>query len=156
MPRYGRVKKRKLSPDAVLGSEMVHKFINKLMFDGKKSKAEIIFYAAMDLAKEKLKKEPLEIFSQALDNIRPQMEVKARRVGGSTYQVPIEVSRERGLAIAMQWLRDVSRNRAGKSMAEKLASELVDAYNNIGGAAKKREELHKTAEANRAFAHFRW
>jgi small subunit ribosomal protein S7 len=140
----------------VLGSELVPKFINKLMFKGKKAKAEAVFYAALDLAKDKLKKEPLEIFGQALDNIRPQMEVKARRVGGSTYQVPIEVSKERGLALAMQWLRDVSRERAGKSMPEKLASELVDACNNTGGAVKKREDLHKTAEANRAFAHFRW
>ena len=156
MPRYGRVKKREPKLDAVFGSELVQKFINKLMIHGKKSKAEKIFYSAMEIANQKLKKDSLEIFEKVLENVMPLVEVKARRVGGSTYQVPIEVSKERGVALAMQWLRDVSRERPGKSMVDRLSLELIDAYNNGGLAVRKREDVHKTAEANKAFAHFRW
>jgi len=156
VPRYGRVKKREPKLDAVFGSELVQKFINKLMIHGKKSKAEKIFYSAMEIASQKLKKDSLEIFEKVLENVMPLVEVKARRVGGSTYQVPIEVSKERGVALAMQWLRDVSRERPGKSMVDRLSLELIDAYNSGGLAVRKREDVHKTAEANKAFAHFRW
>lgn len=156
MPRYGNVPKRKLNPDPVYGSQVVSKFINKLIICGKKSKAEKIVYGAFAEAKKKIDKEPLSIFETALKNIMPLMEVKSRRVGGATYQVPIEVSKERGHNIALQWLRDAARERAGKSMIEKLAGEIIDAYNNTGGAKKKQEDMHKTAEANKAFAHFRW
>jgi len=126
------------------------------MIEGRKSTAEKIVYTALDKVKEKLGKEPLEVFNKALDNIRPFLEVKARRVGGATYQVPIEVSKERGLAIAMQWIRESARERKGKSMIENLSNELMDAYNGVGGAVGKKDTLHKTAEANKAFAHFRW
>ena len=156
MPRYGRIKKRNIPADAVCGSVVVQKFINKLLMDGKKSTAEKILYAAFDEIKKKLNKDPLEVFEKALNNVAPVLEVKPRRVGGATYQIPVEVSKVRAQAIAMQWLRDMSRNRTEKTMGEALAAELIDAYNGAGAAIKKREELHKTAEANKAFSHFRW
>jgi small subunit ribosomal protein S7 len=156
MPRRGKVPKRKIVPDPIYGSVKVQRFINKMMTEGKKSKAERIVYTAIQVSADRLKKPPLEVFEKALKNISPFMEVKPRRVGGSTYQVPIEVPPERGEALAMKWVRDFSRARAGKSIIEKLSAELVDAYNNAGAAIKKREDTHKMAEANKAFAHFRW
>jgi small subunit ribosomal protein S7 len=134
----------------------VQRFINKMIAMGKKSKVEKIFYLAMEELQKRANKGALEVFEKALENSVPLLEVKPRRVGGATYQVPIEVTKARGQAMAMQWLRNAARNRAGKSMVENLAAELIDAYNNTGAAIKKREDLHKTAEANRAFAHFRW
>ena len=156
MPRHGYIPKRKIAPDPIYGSVLVQKFINKMMYQGKKFKAEKIVYSAMDVMKEKLKKDPLEIFEKALKNAAPLMELKPRRVGGSTYQVPIEVSSERGRALAIQWIRQYSRSRPGKSMIAKLSDELMDAYNNTGASIKKKEDTHKMAEANRAFSHFRW
>lgn len=156
MPRYGQIPKRKIPADAVYTSVLVQKFINRLLTMGKKSKAEKIVYVALEEIGKKLNKEPLEVFTKAIDNITPLLEVKARRVGGATYQIPIEVTRARGQALAMKWLLDVARKRNGKSMIENLSAELMDAYNRVGGAVKKREDLHKTADANRAFAHFRW
>ena len=156
MPRRGKVTKRKTVADPVYGSQRVQRFINKMMYDGKKSKSETIIYGSLQLSSERLKKPPLEVFERALKNVAPIMEVKPRRVGGSTYQVPIEVSPERGEALAMKWIRDFSRARSGKSMIEKLSGELMDAFNGTGPAIKKREDTHKMAEANKAFAHFRW
>jgi len=156
VPRRGNVPKRKIPPDAVYGSVLLQKFINKIMIEGKKSLAEKIVYRSLELVKERLKKDPLEVFNKALGNISPLLQVKARRVGGATYQVPVEVSRDRGQALAMQWLRRSSRERKGRSMIENLAAELMDAYNGVGAAMKKKEDVHKTAEANKAFAHFRW
>ena len=156
MPMRGNIRKKKILPDAVYNSVTVQKFINKLMLKGKKSTAETIFYKAMDVAAEKLKKPQLEIFEKALNNVRPLMEVKPRRVGGATYQIPVEVPEERGKAISMQWIRENSRNRSGHSMIEKLSSEFIDAFNGVGVSMKKREDTHKMAESNKAFAHFRW
>lgn len=156
MPRYGRIPKRKIPGDAVYDSILVQKFINKMISCGKKSKAESIFYSAMEGLKAKTGKESLEVFEKALNNASPLLEVKARRVGGATYQVPIEVNKTRGQARAMKWLREAALERKGKSMVENLVAEIMDAYNNTGAAIKKREDLHKTAEANKAFAHFRW
>ncbi len=156
MPRYGRVQKQEVPGDAVHNSVVLQKFINKLMEDGKKSKAETAVYGALEAIQQKMNKPGLEVFEKALDNITPLLQVKARRVGGATYQVPVEISKARGQAQAMQWLRDVCRDRAGHSMIERLSGELMDAYNGTGGAMKKKEDLHKTAEANKAFAHFRW
>ncbi|MCX5749426.1 MAG: 30S ribosomal protein S7 [Candidatus Saganbacteria bacterium] len=156
MPRRGRVVKRKISPDSKYNSVLVQKFINRIMMMGKKSKAEGIVYKAMDIISKKGSKSPLEVFEQAIRNATPLMEVKARRVGGSTYQIPIEVERERGTAIAMKWLKEGAMARQGRSMQEKLSAELFDAFSNTGGALKKKEDLHKTADANKAFAHFRW
>jgi len=156
MPRHGHVPKRKTIPDPVYGSVAVAKFINKMMMVGKKSKAEKMFYCVMDTIKDKTKKEPMEVFEKAMKNVTPLMEVKPRRVGGSTYQVPIEVAPPRGEALAMQWLRENARKRGGKSMVDKLSGEILDAYNGVGASIKKREDTHKMAEANKAFAHFRW
>ncbi len=156
MPRRGRISKRKGSADPKFGSLMVQKFVNKLMIKGKKATAEKIFYGAMEQVAKKSSQDPMGVFEKALKNITPFMEVKSRRVGGSTYQIPIEVTKDRGTSIAMKWLRMSAQERQGRSMAEKLASEIMDASNGTGGAAKKREDLHKTAEANKAFAHFRW
>jgi len=156
VPRYGKVPKRKIPPDPVYGSVLVKKFINKLMVEGKKSMAEGILYSVFEEVKKKTNKGPLEVFEKAIDNVAPLLEVKPRRVGGATYQVPVEVTRGRARALAMQWIRDVSRERPGKSMIESLTAELIDAYNGVGASIKKREDLHKTAEANKAFAHFRW
>jgi len=156
VPRHGKTPKRKAQPDVIYNSVMVQKFINKMMIQGKKSKSENIFYRTMDEIKKRLNKEPLETFEKAMTNVSPLLEVKARRVGGATYQVPVEISRERAQAMAMQWLREGARERGGRSMVENLASELIDAANNAGVAIKNKETLHKTAEANKAFAHFRW
>ena len=154
MPRRGKIVKRQPKPDPVFGDVVVAKFINNMMTRGKKSTAEKIFYGALETASEKLKKTQLEIFQQALKNVTPLIEVKARRVGGSTYQVPSEVRPERGTALGMRWLIMYARKRNGKSMIEKLSAELVDATNNVGSSVKKKEDTHKMAEANRAFAHY--
>jgi len=156
MPRHGHVPKRKKLPDPIYGSVLINKLISKMMYAGKKSKAENIIYSAMDIIKEKTKKDPLEVLEKAVKNVQPLMAVKPRRVGGSTYQVPVEVSSERGQALAIQWIRTNSRARGGKSMIQKFSDEILDAYNNTGASIKKREDTHKMAEANRAFAHFRW
>lgn len=156
MPRYGSVPKRKIPPDVVYNSVLVQKFINKMILCGKKSTAELMFYRAMEEIKKRLGKEPMEVFEKAMGNVAPLLEVKPRRVGGATYQVPVEVTRDRAQALAMQWLRQAARKRAGKSMVENLAAELINAYGNTGTAIKNRENMHKTAEANKAFAHFRW
>ncbi len=156
MPRKGRVERRKVAPDPKYNSEVVAKFINSLMRDGKKSIARSIFYEALDIIAQRTKKDSLEIFYKALENTKPLMEVRSRRVGGATYQVPIEVRPERAQALAIRWLITYARARSGKSMAEKLAAELLDAYNNRGGAIKKKEDTHRMAEANKAFAHYRW
>ena len=156
MPRYGKVPKNDIPPDAVYDSILLQKFINKLMVDGKKSVAEKIVYEALKKIEEKTKQNPLEVFNKAMDNVAPLLDVKARRVGGATYQVPVEVTRARGQAMAMQWIRVAARTRGGKSMSENLSAELLDASNNAGGAVKMREDKHKTADANKAFAHFRW
>lgn len=156
MPRYGRVPKRRIPPDAVYGSVLIQRFINKMISRGKKSTVEKILYLALAEVEKKTGKGAGEVFEKALGNATPLLEVKPRRVGGATYQIPVEVSRERGQALAMQWLRNGARDRAGKSMIENLSAELIDAYNNTGSAIKKREDLHKTADANKAFAHFRW
>ena len=155
MPRYGRVPKREIPGDAVYGSVLVQKFINKLMRRGKKSVAEGILYAAFEGIKKKLNKDPLEVFEKALQNVTPVLEVKPRRVGGATYQVPVEVPKLRAQSLAMQWIREIARERPGRSMAENLAAELMDAYGGAGASIKKREDVHKAAEANKAFAHFR-
>lgn len=156
MPRYGKVPKRKIVPDVVYNSVLVQRFVNKMFWDGKKSRAETVFYGAMEHIKTKLNQEPLAIFEKAIGNLAPLLEVKPRRVGGATYQVPVEVTRERAQAMAMQWLRESARGRSGRSMIENLAGEIMDASNGTGTAIKNRENLHKTAEANKAFAHFRW
>ena len=156
MPRRGRVNKRKTSPDSKYRSVTVQKFINRIMMMGKKSTAENIMYGSMEIVSKKLNKDALQVFETAIKNVTPLMEVKARRVGGSTYQIPIEVERDRGTAIAMKWLKESAQDRQGKSMQEKLSSEIIDAFSGTGGAMKKKEDLHKTAEANKAFAHFRW
>ena len=156
MPRRAKIKKRIPAPDPVYQSVDVAKFINCLMTRGKKTVAESIFYGALDKAEAKLGKPGVEIFNKALENITPMIEVKPRRVGGATYQVPVEVKGERGQALAIRWLIMYSRKRSGKSMVEKLAGEFADACNNTGASVKKREDTHKMAEANRAFAHYRY
>ena len=155
MPRYGQVPKKDIPPDPIYRSVLLQKFINKLMEGGKKSKAEKIVYSVLEELKKKFNKNPIEVFEKALDNISPSLEVKARRVGGATYQVPVEISKARGQALAMQWIRQSCRSKKG-SMIENLTAEMADASNGVGGAMKKKEDLHKTAEANKAFAHFRW
>lgn len=156
MPRKGTIERRKVAPDPRYNSEVVTKFINCLMKDGKKSVARSIFYEALEIVGKKIKKDPLEVFNKALENTKPIMEVKSRRVGGATYQVPTEVRPVRAQALAIRWLIQFARGRSGKSMAEKLAAELLDAYNNRGGAIKKKDDTHRMAEANKAFAHYRW
>jgi small subunit ribosomal protein S7 len=156
MPRRAKIKKRTPAPDAVYRSEILSKFVNCMMMRGKKTVAENIVYKALGRAEEKLKKPGIEIFEQALKNVRPVIEVKPRRVGGATYQVPVEVSDERGIALALRWVIKHARARNGKSMIEQLSSELTDAYNNTGASVKKREDTHKMADANRAFAHYRY
>jgi len=156
MSRKGKIPKRKTPPDTRYGSQLVARFTNKLMKWGKKRKAEGIIYTALEMASEQLKKPPVEVLEQAIKNTTPLLQVKARRVAGATYQVPVEVSGDRGTAMAIRWLLDASRSRSGRSMAEKLAAEIVDACHGQGVAVKKREDTHKMAEANRAFAHFRW
>ncbi|WP_227764104.1 30S ribosomal protein S7 [Zhaonella formicivorans] len=156
MPRRGNVPKRDVLPDPIYGSKVLTKFINQIMLDGKKGIAESICYGALDIIKEKTGRDPLEVFEQALKNVMPVLEVKARRVGGANYQVPVEVRPERRQTLAIRWLVNYARQRSGRSMQEKLANELMDAANNTGGAVKKREDTHKMAEANKAFAHYRW
>ncbi len=154
--RKRRAEKRQIPPDPVYSSVRVQKFINKLMRDGKKSKAEKIFYQVMENLRERTGKDPLEVFNKAIENVMPIMEVRPRRVGGATYQVPIEVSPDRAESLAMRWILQVTRAQRGKPMAEKLTAELLDAYNNGGKAIKIKEQVHRMAEANKAFAHFRW
>lgn len=156
MPRRGKVQKRKRLPDPVYNSELVTRCINNLMKQGKKSTAERIFYGAMDIVAQKAKKDPLDVFLKALDNIMPIVEVRPRRVGGATYQVPMEVRADRRVSLGLRWLLGMSRKRGGRTMREKLAAELLDAYNGTGSAVKKREDTHRMAEANKAFAHYRW
>ena len=156
MPRRRVVGTRKILPDPKFGSEVLAKFVNVVMVDGKKSISEKIVYVALDVAVEKSGKDALDLFEVALENIRPSVEVKSRRVGGSTYQVPVEVRPSRRNALAMRWLVEASRKRGEKSMALRLAGELVDAAENKGSAVKKREDVHRMADANKAFAHYRW
>ena len=156
MPRRREVPKRVILPDPKYGSEMLAKFVNMMMERGKKSVAEKIVYGALDAIAEKGKDNPMGLLEQALDNVRPIVEVKSRRVGGATYQVPIEVRSVRRTALAMRWLIDASRKRGEKSMARRLAGELLDAADSRGSAVKKREDVHRMAEANKAFAHYRW
>lgn len=156
MARRRRAQTRKIDADPVYGSVVISKFINKLMYDGKKSKAENIFYKAMDLVKEKTGKEGLEAFNEAIENIKPRVEVKSRRVGGSTYQVPVDVREDRQNSLAFTWLIDASRKRGGRSMVERLSNEIVDAIDGKGQAVAKRDTVHRMAEGNKAFAHFRW
>ena len=156
MPRRGRISKRDVLPDPMYGSKLVTKLINNVMYDGKKGVAQTIVYDAFAIIEEKIGQNPLEVFEEALDNIKPALEVKARRVGGSTYQVPMEVRAERQQTLALRWLVGYSRNRSERTMAERLAAEIMDAKNSTGGAFKKREETHRMAEANKAFAHYRY
>ena len=156
MSRRHRAEKREILPDPKFGDRVVSKFMNNLMYAGKKSVAEGIVYGAFDRVEGKMKREPVEIFHEALDNIKPQVEVRSRRVGGATYQVPVEVRPERREALAIRWLITASRGRNENTMEERLAAELMDAANNRGTAVKKREDTHKMAEANKAFSHYRW
>ena len=156
MARRRRAQTRKINADPIYGSVVISKFINKLMYDGKKSKAENIFYKAMDLVKEKTGKDGLEAFNEAINNIKPQVEVKSKRVGGSTYQVPVEVRPDRQNSVAFTWLIDASRKRGGRSMIERLSNEIADAIEGKGQAVAKRDTVHRMAEGNKAFAHFRW
>lgn len=156
MPRRGRVAKRDVLPDPLYHSKLVTRLINSVMLDGKKGVAQRIVYGAFEIIQTKTGKEPVEAFTQAMDNIMPELEVKARRVGGSTYQVPMEVRRDRRQTLGLRWLTDYARRRSERTMKERLAGEIMDAANNMGGAVKKREDTHKMAEANRAFAHYRW
>lgn len=156
MSRRKRAEKREVLPDPKFHSVLVTKFINGLMYAGKKSVAERIFYSAIDRVEEQTKKNGLEVFEKAVENVKPILEVRSRRVGGATYQVPVEVRSDRKQALAIRWIVSFARARSGKSMAEKLAAEFVAAFNKEGNAIKKREDTHKMAEANKAFAHFRW
>jgi small subunit ribosomal protein S7 len=156
VPRRGSVSMRDVLADPLYNSKLVTRLINNIMVDGKKGVAQKIVYSAFDIIKEKTGKEPLEVFEQAMENIMPAFEVKARRVGGATYQVPIEVRPERRQTLGLRWLTSYSRARNEKTMRERLAAEILDATNGVGGSVKKREDTHKMAEANRAFAHYRW
>ena len=156
MARRRRAQTRKINADPIYGSVVISKFINKLMYDGKKSKAENIFYKDMELVKEKTGKDGLEAFNEAINNIKPQVEVKSKRVGGSTYQVPVEVRPDRQNSLAFTWLIDASRKRGGRSMIERLSNEIADAIEGKGQAVAKRDTVHRMAEGNKAFAHFRW
>lgn len=156
MPRKGHIPKRDVLPDPVYNDKVVTKLINNIMLDGKKGVAQTICYDAFDIIREKTGKDPLEVFEQAMNNIMPVLEVKARRVGGATYQVPMEVRPDRRQALGLRWLTNYSRARSEKTMKERLAGEIMDAVNGLGGAFKKKEDTHKMAEANKAFAHYRW
>ena len=156
MPRRGRISKRDVLPDPKYGSKLVTKLINNIMYDGKKGVAQTIVYDAFAIIEAKVGQNPLEIFQEALDSLKPALEVKARRVGGSTYQVPMEVRAERRQTLGLRWLTAYSRNRSERTMAERLAAEILDAKNSAGGAFKKKEETHRMAEANKAFAHYRY
>ncbi len=156
MSRKHQAPQREVLPDPKYNDILITKVINTLMYDGKKSTAESIFYGALDLVEKKMGEEGIKVFKKAMNNIKPAVEVKSRRIGGATYQVPIEVRPNRKQSLALRWLRDYSRTRAGKNMVEKLADEIIDAANNRGGAVKKREDVYKMAEANKAFAHLKW
>jgi small subunit ribosomal protein S7 len=156
MPRRREVPKRRILPDPKYKDKLVAKFINTIMLAGKKSVAEGALYGAFDIIQNRFKQEPLEVFRKALDNVKPKLEVKSRRVGGATYQVPVEVRPERRVALAMRWLVSYARGRGEKTMKERIAAEFIDASNNRGNAVKKKEDTHKMADANRAFAHYRW
>lgn len=156
MPRKGPVPRRDVLPDPIYGSKMVTRLVNKLMYDGKKGTAQAAVYGAFDRIKAKTGNDPLEVFETAMKNVMPVLEVKARRVGGANYQVPIEVRPERRSTLGIRWIVDYSRKRNEKTIEEKLANELMDAANNTGGSVKRREDMHKMAEANKAFAHYRW
>ena len=156
MSRKRKAPVRKVYPDPKFRSELVSKFINCIMYDGKRSTAEKILYDAIEKIKTKSKDEPINIFNEAINNIKPTVEVRSRRVGGATYQVPVEVKTKRAQALALRWIKDATRNRKNKTMAEKLYHELLDASQNKGAAIKKREDTHRMAESNKAFAHFRW
>ena len=156
MPRRGNVPKREILPDPIYNSVLVTKLVNSIMLDGKKGVAQKVVYGAFDIVKEQTGKEPLEVFTTAMDNIMPSLEVKARRVGGATYQVPMDVRPVRRQTLGLRWLTTYSRARSERTMAERVANEIMDAANNTGSAVKKREDTHKMAESNKAFAHFRW
>ena len=156
MPRRGNVAKRDVLPDPLYNSKLVTRLINSVMLDGKKGVAQKIVYGAFEIVQEKTGKEPLEVFEQAMENVMPSLEVKARRVGGSTYQVPMEVRPERRQTLGLRWMTSFARSRNERTMRERLAGEILDAVNGAGGAAKKRDDTHRMAEANRAFAHYRW
>ena len=156
MPRRREVPKREVLPDSRFRSRLLAKFINKLMFDGKRSIAQRIMYGAMDTIKDRTSEDPLRVFEKAMDNVRPMIEVKSRRVGGSTYQVPVEIRPDRRQALAMRWIIGFARSRGEKSMAQRLAAELMDASQGRGSSVKKKEDTHRMAEANKAFAHYRW
>ena len=156
MPRKGPVPKRPLVDDPVYGSKLVSQLVNRILLDGKKSIAEAIVYGALETVAEKTDQDPVVVLKRALDNIRPALEVSSRRVGGATYQVPVEVRPSRATTLALRWLVDFSRKRREKTMTERLANEIMDASNGLGAAVKRREDMHKMAESNRAFAHYRW
>ena len=156
MPRKGHVSKREKTPDPKYNDLVVERLINRVTLDGKKSTASRIVYGAFELIEGKMKEEALKVFHKAMDNVKPELEVKARRVGGATYQVPVEVRLNRKLSLAIRWIMRYAKDRSERTMTEKLAGEIIDAYNNKGGSVKKREDTHKMAEANKAFAHYRW
>lgn len=156
MPRKGPVSKRDVLPDPIYSSKLVTRLINKMMIDGKKGTSQAILYSSFDIVRERTNKDPMEVFEQALKNIMPVLEVRARRVGGANYQVPVEVRPERRTTLGLRWLVNYARLRGEKTMEERLANEILDAANNTGAAVKKREDTHKMAEANKAFAHYRW
>lgn len=156
MSRRHSAEKREVIPDAKFGDVILTKFMNSIMYDGKKSIAEAIVYDAFDIIEQKLRSEPLPVFKQALDNVAPAIEVRSRRVGGATYQVPVEIRAERRQALAIRWIINAARGRNDKTMVDRLSAELMDAANNRGNAVKKREDTHRMAEANRAFSHYRW
>jgi len=156
MPRKGTVERREVASDPIYGSPLVQKFINCIMYQGKRSVAQEIVYDALNTIKERANDDPLKIFKKAVDNVKPVLEVKSRRVGGANYQVPVEVNRNRQASLSLRWIIGYARERGEKSMKERLAAELLDAANNRGGAIKKRDDTHRMAEANKAFAHYRW
>ena len=156
MPRKGFVERREVAADPVYGNPLVQKFVNCLMHQGEKSVAQKIVYQSLELVRERAKDDPLKVFKKALDNLKPTLEVKSRRVGGANYQVPVEVNRNRQTSLSLRWLIGYARQRSEKSMVEKLAAELLDAANGRGGAVKKKDDTHRMAEANKAFAHYRW
>lgn len=156
MPRRSGVPARDVLPDPIYGSKVVAKFINQVMLDGKKELAQKLVYGAFDIVKEKLNADPKDVFDQAIENTKPELETKARRVGGANYQVPMEVRPARKQTLAIRWIVDAARKRSERTMDERIAGELIDAYNNAGGAIKKKEDMHRTAEANKAFAHYKW
>ena len=156
MPRRGKIKKKKLRPDHLYNSTLISQFVNSIMLEGKKSLAEKIVYGSMETIKQKSKEDPLKMYEKAIGNVKPMLETKSRRVGGATYQVPIEVPGSRSTSLAIRWILRYAKDRPGKSMMAKLADEIMDAANHRGGSIKKKEDTHKMAEANRAFAHYKW